>query len=199
MLFRSNQSGIFTVTVTNSSGCTASASQTVTAIALPKADFGFNIQGGKVNFVSLSSNATSHLWRFGNDSTSTQVNPTVNYRVNQTYSVCLLVTNTLGCRDSICKPITISRVSVQDLPEGLSFSISPNPTHDIVKVNLSFYRSFGTNDKLTLVDVLGKLVFESNTVGSSNNLNVSNLADGIYFVRLTLGNKTYTLGKVVKN
>ena len=194
-----NQSGTFTVTVTNSSGCTGSASQIVTVIAPPKADFGFNIQGGKVIFTSLSINAVSYLWRFGNDTTSTQANPTTNYRANQTYPVCLLVTNAQGCRDSICKTINITRVGVQDLPEGLSCSISPNPTRDIVKVQLDFYRTFGTNDKLVLVNVLGKLVFESNTVGSSNNLNISNLADGIYFVRLILDNKNYTLGKVVKN
>ena len=194
-----NQSGTFAVTVTNSNGCTGSASQTVTAIAPPKADFGFNIQGGKVVFTSLSSDAASYLWQFGNNTISTQANPITNYQANQTYQVCLVVINAQGCRDSICKTINISRVGIQDLPEGLSCSISPNPTRDVVKVNLNFYRSFGTNDKLVLVDVLGKQVFDAQNVGSSNNLNITNLANGIYFVRLTLNNQNYTLGKIVKN
>ncbi|MDZ7879800.1 MAG: PKD domain-containing protein [Saprospiraceae bacterium] len=194
-----NQSGTFTVTVTNSSGCTGTASQTVTVIPPPKADFGFTTQGGRVNLTSLSTGASSYLWRFGNDTTSTQTNPTANYRTNGTYNICLLVTNAQGCRDSICKTINITRVDVKDLPKGLSFTISPNPTKDIVTVHLDFNRPFGAQDQLILTDVLGRQVFKSQNISTSNNLNITDLANGIYFVQLLFDNKNYTLGKVVKN
>lgn len=58
-----------------------------------------NIQAGaSVQFTSTSSNTTSYAWSFegGNPSTSTQVNPTVQYMNPGTYAVTLTASNTTG-------------------------------------------------------------------------------------------------------
>ncbi|MCI5058791.1 MAG: PKD domain-containing protein, partial [Flavobacteriales bacterium] len=50
--------------------------------------------------------ATSWLWDFGDGNTSTQQNPTHNYAVGGTYTVCLTATNSCGT-DSTCQSVSV--------------------------------------------------------------------------------------------
>lgn len=77
-----------------------------------------------------------------------------------------------------------------------SFSISPNPAKDNMKINLPI--EYG---KLTVevYDVLGKRVHKQDFKSAQNiNVNVSSWRVGVYFVRLTDGNKSHTK-RFVKN
>ena len=193
------QTGNYSITITNPSGCTGTVSRSVTVVARPTVDFGFTIQGGKVTLNNLSSGATSYLWRFGNDTTSTVVSPIANYRTNGLYKICLVATNSQNCKDSICKEVNITRVAVQELPEGLNFKVSPNPTRGIIEVNLNFYRPFQNNERLTVTDILGRQVAELKQIKESNSFDITNLASGTYLLRLALNGKMYTLEKIIKS
>ena len=79
-------------------------------IILVEANFvasGLLEEGLEVNFQNLSIGATSYIWDFGNDETSTQVNPSVIYENAQNYIVTLIAMNDQGCEDSITKVIQI--------------------------------------------------------------------------------------------
>ena len=63
-----------------------------------------------VDFTSLTENATSWLWTFGNGDASVMENPSYTYAENGTYEVCLTVQNAdLGCEDQICEQITVGQ------------------------------------------------------------------------------------------
>jgi gliding motility-associated-like protein len=65
-----------------------------------------------VNFLNLASgNSLTYAWNFGTGATSTQLNPSYSYSTPGIYSVKLVVTDRLGCKDSITEPqvITISQ------------------------------------------------------------------------------------------
>lgn len=63
------------------------------------ADFSYSGQGAVYNFTNLSQNADSHLWNFGDGSTSTETNPTHTYLESGTYQVSLTAINN-HCTDS---------------------------------------------------------------------------------------------------
>jgi len=83
-----------------------------------------------------------------------------------------------------------------NLPQsGFSFSIFPNPTNGFVKINFSENLRDG---KIELLSVTGNTVFSSDFHQHSTfNIPVSELKKGIYFVKITGGEKGSIIKKVV--
>lgn len=55
------------------------------------------------NFTDLSTNATSWYWDFGDNANSGLQNPSHSYSQTGYYTVCLTITNDIGCSDTACK------------------------------------------------------------------------------------------------
>lgn len=106
-----------TLTVTSSTGCTATVSKAVTV--QPKATAWFNASQvcvGSVTAFTDSSYAqggtiTAWSWNFGNGNTSSSQNPNHTYTSAGVYNVQLTVTTSTGCQATVFKP-----VMVHDLP-----------------------------------------------------------------------------------
>ena len=96
-----------TLTVTNTSGCTAAYSlPTDLLVTRPLAGFKadtFYCPGAPLRFVDSSSGAgLTYLWNFGDGNTSTLQNPTNSYPLGDAdYTVKLKVTDISGCQDSV--------------------------------------------------------------------------------------------------
>ncbi len=116
-IFSSN--GIFTVTevVYNASNCTDTATQSITIIAPPVADFTFDTVcfGSYTSFTDSSNRQgsggigtiTQYYWQFGDGQTSNVKNPTHLYAYPGVFSVILTVTTNEGCTNSITKQILV--------------------------------------------------------------------------------------------
>ncbi len=65
--------------------------------------------------------------------------------------------------------------------------VAPNPAKDKLVVSIS---SNGSSS-IIITDVLGKIVWLINTTDLQTQINVSDLQDGIYFIKLSQGNATY--------
>lgn len=75
-----------------------------------------------------------------------------------------------------------------------SISIYPNPAKNIVNISAPAAIS-----RVEMVNVLGQKVYENATIGSENTaINVSDLQNGTYFVRIFCGNKMMTKKLIVK-
>ncbi len=89
------------VLVTGAGGggsCTADFSNTASNLI---ASFTNNSSGGGAQ--------TNYYWDFGDGGTSTQTNPTYTYSATGTYTVCLLMIDSLNnCSDNYCSTITVS-------------------------------------------------------------------------------------------
>jgi PKD repeat protein len=75
------------------------------------ANYSFSIAGNSVQFANTStanSTIASYFWSFGDGSQGTVQSPTHIYPVNGTYNVCLSITSSTGCMDSVCKSFTIT-------------------------------------------------------------------------------------------
>ncbi|MDC1355683.1 PKD domain-containing protein [Flavobacteriaceae bacterium] len=112
---------------------------------LPKLTAGFthtiDADTGTVTFINTSVNASSYAWDFGDDSTSTLINP-VNVYADGTYTIVLVASNVAGAIDTFTDEITISIPEIATLPitfdgenttynptvfDGTSFEIVTNP------------------------------------------------------------------------
>ncbi len=114
-------SGTYTVslTATNSSGCTNTYTTQVVIYSLPSVEFGwsdaclyeivsFNPDPGIVNTGAIA----SWLWNFGDGNISSIQNSSHVFNSPGTYFISLSITDTLGCSNTITKPLTIHPLPV---------------------------------------------------------------------------------------
>ncbi|MGB1317123.1 MAG: PKD domain-containing protein, partial [Flavobacteriales bacterium] len=105
--------GVYTVSLTaiNSDGCSNTLTETnYINVSVTEADFlpdlfGF-CQPLEVNFSDSStsaSNITSYEWDFGDGGTSALANPTYTYADTGIFDVSLIITNDLGCTDTLTR------------------------------------------------------------------------------------------------
>ena len=114
--YTATTSGNYSVTVTNSSGCSqTSVNQTVTVNPKPVVDFTFTdnqCSGDSVLFSTTSSGVT-YTWNFGDGGTSSQQNPTHTYISfgcsAQSFNVSLTIIGSNGCSTTLIKPVIIKQ------------------------------------------------------------------------------------------
>ena len=102
--------------VTNGFDCARdTAYQVINVTPAPVAAFSSTnnlCAGTPVTFVQQSTSPSGSLvnaydWQFGDGDSSTVSSPNHTYDTAGVYNVCLNVTSTFGCSDSICQPVTI--------------------------------------------------------------------------------------------
>lgn len=144
------------------------------------ANFTFAAADQTVTFTSTSTNATTHLWSFGDGATSTEVNPVHTYAAPGSYNVQLDVSNLCGVK-TVTKNVTLS-VGTSNLAEQLGLRIWPNPTGN--DFNVAFNSNGRGPVRLQLLDATGKLMHVREAILGNGPLVVPfenlGLAKGIY-------------------
>jgi PKD repeat protein len=194
-----NQTGNYTSQLTGQ-GCVAN-SNLISVIVNPKpiASAGIATQNiGAVAFSNNSTNYSSSLWNFGdNTSNSSITNPFHQYLADGTYNVVLTVSNSCGSTSTEIT-VTILGTAIEELENQTNFAIYPNPFQS--NITLSNTNSNSMVGIVTIFDATGKAIsYESLNIGPGNNLqmNVENLANGIYFIEVRTNESNKTI-KVLK-
>jgi PKD repeat protein len=132
--------------VTDAHGCVDSTSQSYTVYAQPAADFMVSRRDSctpfTVNFTNRSSSGLSgagqglsYQWDLGNGNTSTDTNFSVTYINNgvadTTYSIRLIVQNSLGCTDTtfdsiVVHPNSVAQINFTDSVNCAPFTLDSN-------------------------------------------------------------------------
>src|ERR1019366_4941366 len=111
---------IYSVTATNSFGCTGTASEPLVTVRIPSVTstfFADTLSGCNpltVNFTNTSTNGISYLWEFGDDSIATTLNTTHIYKDSGTFKVTLITTNTGPCGVFTDTSTQITTIKVDD-------------------------------------------------------------------------------------
>lgn len=123
-----------TLIVTGGNGCSDTMTIQATVFAQPLADFtvssncvGENIQINNTSTISDNSNL-QYTWNFGNNQTSTQVNPITNYSTNGDYTVTLIATSTNGCKDTVIHTSTAFALPTADFTFDATCNLTGNVT-----------------------------------------------------------------------
>ena len=83
-------------------------------------------------------------------------------------------------RDRVFSPGAGIPSSINNIGDEFNVSIYPNPTAD--KLFIDFGSNENNADKIVITDLAGKIIKE-NTLLANNEINVSNIAKGVYVVK----------------
>jgi PKD repeat protein len=144
-----------------------------------------------VNFYDQSTNTpTSRSWSFpgGTPSSSTATNPVVVYNTPGTYNVSLTATNA-GGNDSYTRSsyITVNDCSSVDDNISSKVSVFPNPTDGILNINLPENKA-----SVKISNVIGKEIKSFKLTSNENQIDLSSLTPGMYFIEIQLSDSKIT-------
>jgi|GEM_PF-561697 len=169
--------GVFDVTVTDENGCIGtSAPIEILQIPFPSALFSYTENNNSISFTDLTTgNPNFWVWDFGDGSASSQQNPTHSYSASGDYLVCLIASEA-NCSDSLCQVVNITITDVEDT-ETLTASIYPNPNNGIFSIEA--FDTFLSD----IYDMHGKIIFSVTLYPGKNEIDLSHISSGIYFLR----------------
>jgi hypothetical protein len=104
-----------------------------------------------------------------------------------------------GCDSVVTLHLTIT-VGVDD-HETVDFKVFPNPTNGVLNVECRMKNEEWGEVEIHVVDMYGKLIQTVETMCTSSlqrTIDISDLASGVYFVKLMAEDKTVAVKKVVK-
>ena len=131
---------------------------------------------------------TSYSWAPGSQTTQAiVVSPTVTTSYTVTNAQCSL---TASFTQSVTTCVGITEISA----DARSFGLYPNPATNAV--TLEFNNNSVKN--ISLLDLTGRVVLNTSVSDEKTTLNISNLAKGIYYVRIQTNNKV-EVAKIVKD
>ena len=158
----------------------------------------------------------SYVWDFGDGNTSTEAFPIHFYSEDGTYEVCLTVTSGNGeCTSTFCAEVSFDGenfivdgevvgqgesmngfsinvfdedwLSVEEqVSDWADFSLFPNPANDVINLNFDNIDQQVLN--LQVFDASGRMIMANNNlvVAGQTELNVQELSNGIYLLRMEI-------------
>ena len=143
---------------------------------------------GKQNFIGTGVGINNWNWNFGDNNTGNIQNPSNIFPSMGNYNVKLITTSAGTCKDSITKTVNVTNFLTGLENNRSELTVSPNPAKNTITI------ASGKNivESVEIIDILGKSYYKSNS--NSSSIDVSELNNGIYFVKL----KTNKEDKIVK-
>ena len=190
---------VITYSVTTTHGCMFFGFSPITVHDQPLSFFTQSNNGtGLFNFLDQSTpptqSITSWLWDFGDGNTSTVQNPTHQYTATGSYYVCLSVANNGGCNDTYCDSVYYNSTVGITEQNSTALLIYPNPANDFITIeNTSM-----AIDEIVIYDITGKTIKTILPKTNTTKVNVSDLSDGVYFIKIS-NNKQSITKKIIKN
>jgi PKD repeat protein len=196
-----------------SATCVANASFTLTPSGTPQY---WNA------YVNSPGNIASALWTWGDGTTSNVLFTSHTYPAAGMYTICLTVTTTCGSIGNYCWAYNIYKsaegnesqevvhVNVVDASavgiknneaESVAFNVAPNPSNGAFRLNLTGVQS--GNASVKVYNLVGQEVYSS-TVESvkgsfTKDVQLEQVANGVYFVKVNVNGQTATKKIVVSN
>jgi len=195
-----NQSGDYSLTVTDENGCTGTSETiSIEIVELPIAGFTYEQTNGyMVDFSNTSSGGITFFWNFSGGNSSTQENPSFTYPFEGFYPVTLIVTNDCGS-DTIVVSIEVLKLSTGLNPETSGWTVFPNPFNDILTIHPN--KIINEDISINILNVLGQEVYKSIYFSGNQspiNIPVKSFSTGVYFIRLETKNGLSSY-KIVKH
>lgn len=184
--------GTYSVTATDNIGCQGDDEIVIGLTLLAQAAFSYTANALEISFTNLSQNETTgYLWKFGDNTISTDENPVHTYTLDGSYDVTLYVGNECG-NDSTSR--TIDVVGIDDIEKSGIVSIFPNPSNGLITVQVNYQAT--DNVSIWVFNQLGQEVMftkeNKTTYSLSKNIDLSAQAPGIYFLKIESGKLDYS-------
>lgn len=199
----------------NSSTCVANTTFSLMPAGTPHAWYAV---------VTNTANVAAAQWMWGDGSANGfGIVTSHTYAAAGTYSICLTVTTTCGAIGTYCTAQYLNKTSGESadiiyincitpdmLPSTdtgiknnsaalISCVISPNPTNGEFNVNANGINS--SSAKIQVYNLVGTIVFENmadiNNGSINKDIKLENIANGVYFIKVSAGDKIHTQKLVI--
>jgi len=182
---------IFIINGVNTNGCSSSINNSITVNALPSLSLTSSsptICVGKTVTLTATG-ANLYTWVGNGTGSSIVVTPTASI----TYSV--VGTSVANCTvsASIIQNVVLCTSISEDINYDIKFSIYPNPSSSIVKIDFDSKKVFN----LQIINLVGTLIHEESHIFSGTIVDIGAMAKGIYFIKLSSGNEIF-IKKLIK-
>ena len=183
--------GIYTVTVTNAAGCEGVATITLVVNPLPLVDLGNDVTLCNLQSATLEAGAGANYTYSWSNGTANQV-LTVDTSMGGTYVVT--VTNTFGC--SASDEVIVLAIPCAGIDEASMQNVSlyPNPATDNLNV---VFETLPANCSIRMMDATGRMLVNTQLTSTTTTLQVAGFAKGIYFLQILSGNNLMATQKVM--
>lgn len=165
--------GTISVTAGNGCGTSSATTQAVTVNPLPTVSAGPDLTVCTYNFpvtVTATGNATTYSWSNGSSTAATSITAAGTYTVTGTLNGCTTQDQVIITSDPC--------LSIEEL--SIVVTLYPNPASGILNVELNT----NENNDFEIYSVDGKLIAKGTIFGGSGQLNVQELANGRYMLRI---------------
>lgn len=139
-------------------------------------------------------NQDSVYWGFGDGQYSSQSNPVHTYSQTGTYTVCLTAYNICG-DTTYCQQIQVVGTGIVQLSNGGTVNVYPNPAESYVNIEIQ-----NTQETLQakLLDAQGKIYLKTKLKNSIEQIDVSGLSSGMYYIQLSDKEGSYSVAVIKK-
>ncbi len=145
---------------------------------LPLAAYAYNTTMDYVEFTNISQQSSTYLWKFGDGSESTEINPTHTYSSAGNYDVTLYA-SACGITDSTTQTILIQQLGLNDLSDNsFQVTLQTNP----VEAELIFHVNKYENITLEIYNLLGVKMRNLPVSGNDVTIAIPELQTGNYFL-----------------
>ncbi|MBS1634409.1 MAG: T9SS type A sorting domain-containing protein [Bacteroidetes bacterium] len=163
-------------------------------VATVNAAANVSVAGMVATFTNTSTGAVSYSWDFGDGQTSTAMSPANTYTATGTYTVTMVATNACSVTSTYTTVVNIITTNVADASSNVEFALMPNPAKDVVTLAVS-----APAYHVEVMNMLGDVVYKQASVNSTTVLNIANLNNGAYFVKITLNDGRVSTKRLIIN
>ena len=177
-------------TVGDACGNTSTTDQVVYVELSDEAEISFTSDATEllVDFTLTSNFGSEYEWMFGDGNMSEEENPSHTYAADGMYEVCVKVTSTCGSKQ-YCEEVNVMINNTAEYEQGAQLiSIAPNPASDYIQLNIDETLQI---DEIELMSIAGKLIDINTTKTHSQNITLTGLQSGTYFLRVRSGNEYF--------
>lgn len=176
----------------------------------PKADFSYTQNKDNIELTNKSTYTTNYKWTFGDGSTSTLKDPIYVYDligkfnlkleaeqcgVKSSFSKTVVVIE-LSKKDTVIQDTTkndTSAVSIKEIGLNRKLAIAPNPANNTINI-IGAYHSI----EYTIYDITGSVKIIGRLEDGNDSIDITDLSDGIYLIRLSNADLSPQTHRIVK-
>ncbi|WP_372793238.1 PKD domain-containing protein [Lutibacter sp.] len=197
------ETGNYSVTVINASGCESTTSINITVHPMVTADFYYEGLQKSMQFFSTATNADSHFWDFGDGNTSTEENPSHPFKEKGDYTVSYTAYGEFCSEAQKTELIEIRSSAIDDV-----IVIYPNPSNGEFTLKINPDMPITSDIVITIKSLAGQIIYNEvfNAMSSTSydgniykKINLDQYSKGVYVLSIEAANFTAQHKLVLKD